>query len=650
MLRLPTAGSILALFAAAVLTLAAPRAQAVTPFQQDVATAINNGLTYLDAQGAYNASSAAGWAAGITTLALLEKRASGNPSDPPQGYAGASAADQARLRRSIAYIDTLLSNNGFYAYGYGGGLTSLTEYLATGGPEACKSPCTAGQLLVTPVELQNLPNTVLGTVNTSVDRTLAQQRTVANGYPNDFNEGYWCYQNGGCTDSSTTQYAALGLSAARALYNNPSFGDPGARLPMIAAALGLARQAYQLHAGHGSQDLGCDPNGWTYTTPNPASYPPGFVPNPTQTSGGGSPADPAAAGHGYHSPLEGYAPDLQQTASGMFVQLLGGANINDATAQSYIRWVYDHYRYTDIGGVNGAGNLYDGWPASYFYYLWSSFKGIEFLIQQGVPPNAGNLGTAAYGTLPPASAPACTDRQLHRDPSILPRVPVFGAGGAGFYSAESKNQYFDYAYSLLGYQCANGDFQCNAAATPDFPSGLTNPQSWAFPWDGNAYALLVLQRATGVLQPTATLVSNKATATVGTSVTLTWTSANTTSCAASGGKAGDGWTGAALADNGNLPVSETTAGVVTYTITCSAGTQSAQASVAVTWTKANFLLCDVDNNGQIDSVDIQMIMKLIGQKVPPASAAADFDGNGVIGINDARNCALRCTHAQCATH
>jgi hypothetical protein len=651
MLRLPTARafSLLAITAIAVLTLASPRAGAVTPFQQDVATAINSGLAYLDTQGAYNNPSNAGWAAGITTLALLEKRASGNPSDPAQGYSGASAADQARLRRSVAYMVGLLTNNGFYAYGYGGGLSALTEYLATGGPEACKSPCTAGQLLVTPVELQNLANTVIGTVDLAVDRSFAAQRTLANGFPNDFNQGYWCYNAGNCTDSSTTQYAALGLSAARALYNNPSFGDPGARLPKIQSALMLARQAYQLHGAHGSQDINCDPNGWTYTSPNPASYPPGFVPNPAQTSGNGTPADPAASGHGYHEPLEGYAPSLQQTSSAMFVQVLGGANINDPTVQSYMRWVYDHYRYTDIGSNNGAGSLNDGWPFSYFYYLWSSFKGIEFIIQEGIAPSPGNLTTQSYGTLAGASAPVCTDRQMHRDPAVLPRVALFGAGGVGFYGAETKNQYFDYAYTLLAYQCPSGSFQCNGAATPDFPAGLTNAGSWSFPWDGNSYALLVLQRATGVLQPTATLATNHATATVGTSVTLTWTSANTTSCAASGGKPADGWTGAALAVNGNLPVSESTAGVVTYTITCSAGTQSAQASVSVTWTKPNFLLCDVDNNGQIDSRDLQMIMKLIGQHVPPAPAAADFDGNGVISINDVRNCALRCTHPQCAT-
>jgi hypothetical protein len=367
------------------------------------------------------------------------------------------------------------------------------------------------------------------------------------------------------------------------------------------------------------------------------------------------PADVNAYGHGYHSPSENYAPSLQQTASGMFVQLLGGSNINSAMVQGYMRWIYDHYRYTDIGGANGAGDLYNSWPYSYFYYLWSSFKGIEFIAQKGIGPNAGNLGITSYGTLDPTAAPVCTDRQLHRDPASVQRVPLYGAGGVGYYSAESKSQYFDYAYSILSYQCAPGNpagqpagtFACNADPKA---GGATNPTgaSWSNYWDPTAYGLLVLQRATGVVLPTATLSTDKASATVGTTVHLTWGSTNANSCAASGGTAGDGWTGGSLATSGTLPVKETVAGTYTYTITCSSGSNSAQAQVQVTWTKANFLLCDVDGNGVIDKRDIAMIMNLIGKTVPPAPVAADFDSNGIININDVRGCTLKCTLSACA--
>jgi hypothetical protein len=625
----------------------------LTPFQVDVATAITNGLAYFTANNVFNNPSAAGDAAGITTLALLEKRASGNPSDPPQGYGGASSADQTRLRNSVAYLVNTMTPRGYYAYLTGGGLSALTEYLASGGPEACKSPCTAAQLLVTPVELRNLANTVLGTIDTQVDLVLANQRTAANnpaGIPADFLQGYWCYFNGGCYDSSTTQYSALGIAAAQAFYGKA--GDPGNRLPKIAAALAMARLAYVYSAAQGSDDANCDVGGVSYTTPsNPALYPanpPKSPYTPSEKFGFGTPGDAKAFGHGYHSAVENYAPSLQQTSSGMFVQLLGGANINDPTVQGYMRWVQGHYRYTDIGAINGSGNLGNSWPTggSYFYYLWSSFKGIEFMIAAGIAPNAGNLSTTSYGTLPGASAPKCVDRQVHLDPAAVPRVPSFGAGGAGFYNAEVKSQYFDYAYTLLQYQCPNpngGNFGCTTAGGP------SNPGSWRAPYDETAYALLVLQRATGVAIPTASLSSNLASQTTGKSVTLTWSSTNATVCIASGGNPGDGWTGGALGKSGSLSVTESSAGNVTYTITCSSGGQTAQANASVSWNKPGFLLCDVDGNGVIDNRDITLIMKAIGQKVPPAPAAADFDGNGLININDARNCALRCTLANCAT-
>ena len=81
MLTLPRAirKSCLGAVACATLLLAAGSAQAVTPFETDVTTSINDGISWLDTTGAFNNPSSAGDAVGLTTLALLEKRASGNP-------------------------------------------------------------------------------------------------------------------------------------------------------------------------------------------------------------------------------------------------------------------------------------------------------------------------------------------------------------------------------------------------------------------------------------------------------------------------------------------------------------------------------------------------------------------------------------------
>ena len=113
-------------------------AQAVTPFETDVAASINDGLTYLTNQGVFNnpPPAAAGPSAGLTMLALLEKRASGDPNDPPQGYDGASAADQALLRTAAAYIISEAGNTGIFdeTYVFGNYIMGLALYMRTGGP------------------------------------------------------------------------------------------------------------------------------------------------------------------------------------------------------------------------------------------------------------------------------------------------------------------------------------------------------------------------------------------------------------------------------------------------------------------------------------------------------------------------------------
>ena len=100
---------------------------------------------------------------GLPMEALLEKRASGNPLDPPQGYNGASATDQARLRSAATYIinQTAANGAGFYAYRDGSWMFALAGYALTGGPDK-----SAG--LGTTIDIKTAMDML-------VDRTLANQ-------------------------------------------------------------------------------------------------------------------------------------------------------------------------------------------------------------------------------------------------------------------------------------------------------------------------------------------------------------------------------------------------------------------------------------------------------------------------------------------
>jgi hypothetical protein len=527
-------------------SLAAASAQAVTNFEKDVTTSINDGIAWLDATGAFNASSSAGDAVGLTTLALLEKRASGNPADPPQGYSGASAADKVRLRTSIRYIINQVNSqgNGFYAYRDGGYMMALSLYMRTGGPDkdsAAGSP-----------QLDGAPLTLVQTMNRVVDRTLANQRQgladAAAPYPD--NNGYWCYTNNGCRDSSTTQLVVAGLSGALGLYSDPAFLD-ATRLAAIQAAAARSRQAYARNGVPGQANAVC-----------------GVMPN--------------EKGHGYNT---GNQNSIQQTASGTWIQLVGGANVNDPNVQSYLRWLLNRYRHT------GDNNAMAGWSSSHWYYMWSFSKALEFIGRSGVAPLPGNVGPADFGTLPAASAPACAVRQEHRNPAADVRVPRFGAGVAGYYGAEPKRVYYDLAYNVLSWQGSNGQYGGAGAAA-------AAPGAWNT-YSRQAYALLILQRSTGG------------------------------GCIDSDG---DG----ICDDVDNCP------NVPNVDQKDSNGNGVGDACEAVV------AKCDMDGDADIDKLDIAAITKL-RNKPASTNPKADADGNGTINVNDARACTLLCTRPSCAT-
>ncbi len=78
------------------------------------------------------------------------------------------------------------------------------------------------------------------------------------------------------------------------------------------------------------------------------------------------------------------------------------------------------------------------------------------------------------------------------------------------------------------------------------------------------------------------LSASSQTSVTGTPVTLTWGDARATSCSASGGLPGDGWSGTA-GPSGSVKVNEYAGGAVTYVVTCSVGPFHSSAQVTVNW-------------------------------------------------------------------
>ncbi len=383
----------------------------ITNFSQDTATAIDRGITWLVDNNAFTNPSPTGEAAGLVALSLLEKRASADPNSAPLGYGNALPADQARLDEIMAFIIVRATAAAFGAYRDGSDLMAIAVYYRTDGPEQ---------------------DAARAAIEAIFDRIAANQGE----------HGYWCYTNGSCPDSSTTQLVVAGLAAARAVFAHPVTGDVD-RLAALDGLVALTRQTYV-------------DNG---------------IPGPTVL-------DEQERGHGYNM---GHVNTYQQTASGLWAQIIGGADLNDPSIQAYLRWQFNRYRYIDTVPATGR------WRQSYYYYMWSSSKAYKFLEDSGVAPAAGSISPADLGLLPAVDAPAWDSRQILRDPAAEPRVPAFGAGDAGYYESpnEPARWYFDYAYTILGLQDATGRFVA--------PPGNNQWNQWA----SHAYALLVLQRSLG---------------------------------------------------------------------------------------------------------------------------------------------------------
>lgn len=444
---------------AVTLSLASPARAQVTNFSADVNTAIDNGLAWLNANG-YLTNGNSGDATGLVTLALMEKRASADQNSVGTGYSGATAADKVLLDGMVGY---LVGNAGasFYAYRNGQEMMALALYLRTGGPDQ------AGALAALNTAFDEAVNLTGGTAPCTDDGwggcvpgTGGTDPCISDGWGGcqpvrlpptqasvDAWHGFWCYTDITCEDASTTQFVVSGLAAARGVYSHPDYSDP-TRLALLDMV--TARTSARYSTGAAVQT--CSP--------------------------GGFPLSAGEFGAGYNP---GSCATFQQTGSGVWIQLVGGANLNSGGVQSYLAWLRNRYNYTDNNG-NDWGNT------SYGYGLWSTSKGLAFLDDGGLTPNPGNLASADLGitdnTDHAGNPLAYGRRQLHLDPATAARPVLFGPDGAGYYAdpREQARWYFDFAYTVISRQDATGFFNSG--------SGWNQPSE-------QAYHILILQRSVG---------------------------------------------------------------------------------------------------------------------------------------------------------
>ena len=200
----------------ALTLLAAPAFGQITNFSQDVASSIDLGLDWAAQQGWFSngcPASGHGDGTGLITLALLEKRADANQNAVSQGYVDANAVDQGRMDDGITYIVTRVANSApgaFQAYQDGADLMALSLYWRTRGPDQAGA---------------------ISAIQVLFDRIALNQG----------NHGYWCYSDGSCQDSSTTQLVMAGLAAARGVFLD---NNDAARLASLNQLTLNTRNAY----------------------------------------------------------------------------------------------------------------------------------------------------------------------------------------------------------------------------------------------------------------------------------------------------------------------------------------------------------------------------------------------------------------------
>ena len=346
-------------------------------FLQDVSAAIEAGAEHMRGHGYFGGG--AGDGAGHSAVALMEMPPPHDPTGPPLGYRGLSAADQTRVRDTITYILDR-AGEGFYSYRHGNFLMALSLYARTGGPD-----------------IPGRAYTVDGAIRKLVNDCVAT------------GAGFWWEYHAPGDDASTTHYTWTGLAAARGYFYDRRAGND---LQMAATITGLIDGvAGQYVARENFLNDGL---------------------------GGG--------GIGYRS---NFSASYQQTAAGLMGLLVGGATLDNPEdrAGDYMRWLIGRYNYNSIEYARNS------WPHSYFYYLWGSTRAYSMIETLGLEPALDGSHPDQLGLLPPTGP-----RIVSRDPETDPRVPVRGAGGAGYYSGATPGWYYDFAYTVMSTQRADGYF------------------------------------------------------------------------------------------------------------------------------------------------------------------------------------------------
>jgi|GEM_PF-754531 len=414
--------------------LAQPAGAQITHFSTDVEVAIDRGLQWLDDEGFYE---------GICGPLVPGSQEWGRGHDPGGLVALAlleKRRDASQNAVSSGYAHSTVENQARIDSLMG----LLIDRIDASAADDFRAYQDGGDLMALSVYyMTGGPNPgALMAVNKIFDRIAVNQGP----------HGYWGYSSGAEADSSTTQLVVAGLAAARRVFTStPGYaGDPN-RLATLDGLAAIARQSY---VDNGTSDL---------------------------------PDAPEERGHPYVRGRD--ANSLQQTASGLWIQLVGGADLNGPSVQGYLRWLQLRYQYTTMNFDAGENARY------YYYYFWSFAKAMGFLEGAPIDPAAGNLSPVSMGRLPAGDAPAIMSRQTNLDPALMPRPASFGNDGPGYYADphEQPRWYFDLAYTLLTQQDAAGRFVTIGAIPPNPAGGPHRPQFCA----DQAFAILVLQRSLG---------------------------------------------------------------------------------------------------------------------------------------------------------